>query len=105
MTKVFKIKRIPFGRDFLAINLFGLIFAVRPLNSVELNHELIHTAQQRELLYVSFYVWYVVEWLVLLLKYRDGIKAYFHIRFEQEAYRHERDLDYLKKRRHFRYSQ
>ena len=91
------------GRDFLAICLFGFIFSVRPLNRQELNHELIHAAQQKELLYLPFFIWYFLEWLVLLLKYRDRIKAYRHIRFEQEAYRHQADLDYLERRKHFAY--
>jgi len=59
--------------------------------------------QQRELLYLPFFVWYVAEWLVLYIKYRNWTKAYFHIRFEQEAYRHQNDLDYLKHRRHYHY--
>ncbi len=104
--KVYKlvlIKRHPFGGSFLAINLFGIIFSLRQLTPSEVNHELIHTAQQRELLYLPFFLWYVVEWLVLLLKYRDRMKAYYHIRFEQEAYRHQDDPDYLKHRRHYCY--
>jgi len=93
------------GGNFLAICLFGIVFSERELDEVELNHELIHAAQQRELLYIPFFIWYVAEWLVLLLRYRDREKAYFHIRFEQEAYKHERDLLYLKQRKHYRYRQ
>ena len=52
--KIVKIKRHPFGGDFMAINLFGVIFTLKDLSPSELNHELIHTAQQRELLYVPF---------------------------------------------------
>ena len=62
------------GGTYLAICLFGFIFAVRPLNEAEYNHERIHAAQQRELLYLPFFLWYVAEWLVLLLKYRDSIQ-------------------------------
>ena len=98
MTKVIHIRRFPFMGGFYAINLFGIIFTVQELNAVELNHERIHTAQQRELLYIGFYLWYVLEWLFLLAKYRNGLKAYFHIRFEKEAYNHQDDLDYLSNR-------
>jgi len=56
MTKVVHIKRFPFMGGFYAINLFGIIFTVQELNAVELNHERIHTAQQRELLYIGFYL-------------------------------------------------
>lgn len=103
MTKVIHIKRFPVKGGFFAINLFGIIFAVRKLSDTELNHERIHTAQQRELLYIGFYLWYVAEWLWLLCKYRNRMTAYYRIRFEQEAYRHERELDYLKRRRHYKY--
>ena len=103
MKRVFKIRRHPFGGNFLAINLFGFIFALRDLSPRELNHERIHTAQQRELLYLPFFLWYVTEWIVLCLKYRDMLKAYYHIRFEQEAYRHEGDPTYLNHRCHYHY--
>lgn len=92
------------GGDFVAICLFGFVFSVRPLNAVELNHERIHTAQQKELLYIPFFIWYVTEWLFLLVKYRNSKQAYYNIRFEQEAYRHQSDFTYLKNRKHYRYS-
>ena len=102
--KVILIKRHPMGKSYLAICLFGFIFAIRPLSATEYNHERIHAVQQRELLYLPFFLWYVIEWLVLLVKYRDGKKAYYNIRFEKEAYNHQQDLQYLKNRKHFRYS-
>ena len=95
---------VPFRR-LNAINILGVLFA-RPEAEMDeqlLNHERIHTAQQRELLYIGFYLWYVLEWLFLLAKYRNGLKAYFHIRFEKEAYNHQDDLDYLSNRQHYRY--
>ncbi len=103
MKKVYIIKRHPMGQDFLAICLFGFVFSVRPLSRQELNHELIHAAQQRELLYLPFFIWYGLEWLVLYFKYRDGMEAYLNIRFEKEAYRHQADLLYLKNRKHYHY--
>lgn len=103
MIKVIHIKRFPVGGGFYAINLFGVLFTTQKLSAVYLNHEWIHTAQQRELLYIGFYLWYIIEWLCLLVKYRNGLKAYFHISFEQEAYRHQDDLEYLKKRKHYHY--
>jgi hypothetical protein len=101
--KVFLIKKLPIGKSFYAICLFGFIFSRAPLNAVELNHERIHAAQQRELLYIPFFVWYALEWLFLYAKYRDYLKAYHHIRFEQEAYTHQHDLHYLTHRKHYRY--
>ena len=103
MTNIIKIKKHPFGKNYLAINLFGFIFTLRDLDPIELNHELIHSAQQRELLYIPFFIWYGIEWLILYFKYHDWTKAYLNIRFEKEAYIHQNDLDYLKKRKHFSY--
>ena len=103
MPKVIYIKKHPFGRNFYAITLGEFILSVGPLNHHELNHELIHVRQQRELLYLPFFIWYIVEWLVLCLKYKDWDKAYFNIRFEKEAYRHQGDLSYLERRRHYHY--
>ena len=91
------------GMNYFAICLFGFIFSIRPLNKTELNHELIHAAQQRELLYIPFFIWYGIEWIILLIKYKDWEKAYFHIRFEKEAYYHQHDYNYLKRRRHYKY--
>lgn len=100
---IIRIKKHPFGGAFTAINLFGIIFTTETLSKYDINHELIHTAQQRELLFIPFYIWYVIEWIVLCLKYRNMLTAYFNIRFEQEAYNHQNDLNYLETRRHYRY--
>lgn len=97
------IKKHPMGKNFLGICLFGTVFSIRPLNTIELNHELIHAAQQKELLYIPFFIWYGIEWLVLYFKYRNWMVAYYHIRFEKEAYSHQGDLQYLKNRKHYRY--
>ena len=103
MKQVYRIRQIPFGRDFIAINLFGIVFAVRELSARELNHERIHSAQQRELLYLPFFIWYALEWLILFAKYHDRMKAYRHIRFEEEACGHEHEPNYLKTRKPYRY--
>jgi hypothetical protein len=103
MKKVYIIKKNLLRSGYFAICLFGFIFSVRPLTATELNHERIHAAQQKELLYLPFFIWYGIEWLVLYIKFRDGLKAYYHIRFEKEAYAHQDDLHYLDTRKHFRY--
>lgn len=101
--RVYLVRRILLGKDFLAICLCGFIFSRRLLTRQELNHERIHAVQQRELLYLPFFVWYLVEWLVLLVKYRNRMEAYRHIRFEEEAYQHQDDLSYLRHRKMFQY--
>ena len=103
MPKILRIKKFPLGKDFLALTLGEFILAREPLNRYAVNHELIHVAQQRELLYIPFFIWYGIEWVVLYLKYHDWQVAYRHIRFEKEAYRHEGDLFYLSNRKHYRY--
>ena len=98
---VYVMKRLLLGQSFLAICLCGFVFARRPLNAVELNHERIHAAQQKELLYLPFFLWYLLEWLVLWIKYRERMEAYYHIRLEKEAYKHQSDLSYLMRRIHY----
>lgn len=97
--KVIKNSLIPF-KGFKAINLFGIIFVRREfsLTEVNINHEMIHTAQMKELLYVPFYVIYVLEWIVRL--FMTG-NAYRNISFEKEARANEGNLSYLDVRRHF----
>ena len=77
---------IPF-KGYKAINLFGIVFArksARPLSDKNKNHEAIHTAQMRELL----------DWVFHGFKYR-------RITFEQEAYAHEDNPEYLEIRKHY----
>lgn len=102
--KIIKNKITPF-KGFKAINLFGVLF-VRgdsKVDSTTVNHELIHTAQMKELLYIFFYPWYVIEWIARLLQYRNAREAYRNISFEREAYRHEENLMYLKWRPKFNF--
>ena len=103
MSRIIKIKKRSFIKRFYAINLFGIIITCEKLSKESLNHELIHTAQAKELLYVLFYIWYIAEWSVLVLKYRNWMKAYYNIRFEKEAYAHQNDMEYLIRRKHYCY--
>lgn len=85
------------------VNLFGTVWtrSAQRIDRYVLNHERIHTAQMRELLWVPFYLLYFLEWLVRLAVCRDLERAYYSISFEREAYRHGKDLGYLGRRRHF----
>lgn len=67
-------------------------------DAVLLHHERIHLRQQLELLVIPFYVWYVVEWLILCCKYNNRFEAYRNISFEKEAYQNEKDLNFLQAR-------
>jgi hypothetical protein len=96
--KIIRNNIIPFP-GYKAMNLFGVLF-VRGnarIDDITLNHEKIHTAQIKEMLYVFFYVWYVIEWLIRLPKGN----AYRNISFEREAYANDKDPNYLKTRKRY----
>jgi len=67
-------------------------------NATLLNHERIHLRQQLEMLILPFYIWYISEYFIRLIKYGDRKLAYRNISFEREAYANESNLNYLAKR-------
>ena len=93
---------IPF-RGFCFINIFGILFvrkeSIGVLKEKDYNHEKIHTAQMKELLYIGFYIAYFFEWLYRLIFHTKT--AYAGISFEREAYENESNLNYLSTRKHF----
>lgn len=91
---------IPF-KGFKCINLFGILFCRKQLDKIDINHETIHTKQMQEMLYIFFYLWYVVEYLIRLVIYRNTKLAYKNISFEREAYQNQYNLDYLSNRKHY----
>jgi len=102
--KIIRNNIIPF-KGYKAINLFGVLFVRQDavIDEITLNHEAIHTAQMKELLYIFFYLFYVIDWLIGLAAHLDFNRAYRDICFEKEAYANEKDLDYLKKRKMFNF--
>ena len=97
--KIVRTTILPF-KGFTAINLLGVLF-VHPgvyLSHEMMNHERIHSAQQREMLFVFFYLAYLMEWLVRLPMRGN---AYRNISFEREAYANQRNLHYLEERRYY----
>lgn len=87
------------------VGLFGVIIAPRGAASPDdrmINHERIHFAQQREMLWITFLIWYVLEFIVRYIG--SGFrwsKAYRGISFEQEAYANEQDYLYLNSRKRY----
>jgi len=67
-------------------------------NSLLINHEKIHFQQQLELLIIPFYILYLLNYLINLIRFRDRSKAYFNICFEKEAYANDRNINYLQGR-------
>ena len=100
MFRILHNKYIPFG-SYLAINLFGFIVVKKGcrMRWSDINHEWIHTRQQVEMLWIPFYIWYAIEWLIKLVKYRNMRRAYYNISFEREAYMNQYDIKYLRRRR------
>lgn len=97
---------IPFS-GYKAMAIFPFIFIRKEykdkVGKITINHESIHLAQQKEMLIVGFFLWYVLEWLwrVLFTKDRFSHQAYRNISLEVEAYQQEYFEKYLKQRKHF----
>lgn len=100
--KVIRNSLIPFP-GYIAVTLWPFVFVRRRLEQYYTarvdRHERIHGRQQLEMLILPFYLWYALEWLVRLIVLRNGHRAYRAISFEQEAYVHEDNPDYLDARR------
>ncbi len=85
-----------------AMAVYPFIFLKRSIQKTDqvlINHEKIHLKQQVELLIFPFYFFYLFNYLINLLKYKNHYLAYANISFEKEAYRNEKDLNYLSKRK------
>ena len=97
----FRNNYIPF-KGYKAMMLFGILFIRGKdtvINEIDLNHEEIHFKQMVEMLIIPFYIWYGIEWLIKLFKYKDTHKAYRNISFERESYQNENNLEYLTNRK------
>ena len=98
MLLVFKYL-VPKGYTAITIYPFIVLKHKRQKDDMILiNHEKIHLRQQLELLVIGFYLWYFIEFLLRLIKFKNWCRAYLNISFEREAYKNENDLNYLKSR-------
>ncbi len=91
-------------KGFRGITLYPFVFikyAKDKLNPVFVNHEKIHIRQQLELLIFPFYIWYLLEYLIRIIQYKNSYLAYRNISFEREAYANEANLKYLNQRKSF----
>ncbi len=93
--------KVPVWLSHLApINIWAISFGLwvwcrGKLSEQTKNHETIHYQQQIELLFVGQWLLYGLFWLVGMVRYRNGEKAYRENPFEREAYRNDEDLGYL----------
>lgn len=94
-------KFFPQGYKAITIGPFVLTKPNTKLNPIDLNHEDIHWAQEKELLVIPFMIWYVIEFFIRLILKRNWDKAYKSIAFEQEAYYYQNNEAYLRFRKHF----
>ena len=81
-----------------AITLWPFVISKHRMDKQTLRHETIHIKQQEEILVIGFYLLYVLYWFRGLWMYRDAYIAYHSIPFEQEAYAHEHNTEYLNNR-------
>jgi hypothetical protein len=88
---------------FTALTIWPFVFVRRDLldryDDKAVRHERIHGLQQKEMLLIGFYLWYGIEYLLRLAKYRNKEDAYFNVSFEQEAYMNQADGGYLRNRK------
>ncbi len=118
-------KFVPFT-GYKAINLWGILFVKNnaKIDDVTINHESIHSRQLVEVMIASvlisilfiiggqwwigalitlfsYYIWYVIEYMIRLIITGSQIEAYRGMSFEKEAYRNEGNMLYLNSRRLF----
>ena len=101
--KIIRVKTNLFPQGYKAITIgpFVITKSNTVLNPIDLQHDDIHWAQEKEMLIIPFYLWYVIEFLIRLIIYRDWNKAYRNISFEQEAYKYQEDSNYVKTRKYY----
>ncbi len=67
-----------------------------------INHERIHLQQQKETLFIGLWLISLGEWMwARFYKGYTVEETYFYLACEQEAYRHQNDMNYLASRKMF----
>ncbi len=90
--------------EISAITLGPFILSRDEMSDRTKNHEKIHWEQYKETLILGFLFLYAAYYLIGWLKYKNGNTSYFRIPFEQEAYEHDSNLDYIKVRKRYEWS-
>jgi hypothetical protein len=80
-----------------------IIIRSRDYNITLLNHEMIHRAQQIEMLFILAYLLYAIEFIVKVIYYRSFKLAYVNVSFEREAYLFQNTIGYLSKRKPYQH--
>ena len=84
--------------EIYAFSFFVFVWCRSTLLPQTKRHEIIHFQQQLEMLFVFQWIFYGLFWLIGMIRYRDGRKAYYENPFEREAYDNELDENYLQER-------
>ena len=89
--------------EISAITLFCLVYSRGEISEKTKRHETIHFQQYLETLVVGFLLIYLYDYLYAAILKRKGFTrdAYLAIRFEQEAYDKDKDVNYLETRARF----
>lgn len=94
-------KIIPFGK-YHTINICGILFTKKKyLNDYTINHERIHTKQILEMGIIGFYLWYVIEYIIVRFANKTQNDSYHDVSFEEEAHINIYNLEYLKHRKYY----
>tara|TARA_Y100000592_G_scaffold74335_1_gene115897 strand:- start:1155 stop:1532 length:378 start_codon:yes stop_codon:yes gene_type:complete len=83
-----------------AITLGPIVLSRGTLSERVKRHETIHFMQYKELFFIGFLLIYLYDYLYAALIKKKGFsrEAYLAIRFEQEAYDNDHNVDYLNNR-------
>ena len=89
--------------EISAITLFCFVYSRGELSEETKRHETIHFQQYIETLVLGFLLIYAYDYLYAALIKRKGFTrdAYLAIRFEQEAWANDNDVNYLQNRARF----
>ena len=89
-------------KGYTGITIFPFVFLKHKAlkaDMVLINHEKIHLRQQLELLILPFYIFYVIEFIIRFIQYKNWYTAYRNISFERESYCNEANFNYLGERK------
>jgi len=90
-------------KNYIAITIYPFIIINHNYKGDEtlINHEKIHIEQQRELLWIGFFVLYMLEFIFRFFQYQNWKEAYLSISFEKEANFNENNILYLSFRKNY----
>ena len=89
--------KLPFMKKYAAICIGRTILFKNIKENVDptlVRHEMIHQKQMDKVGVFCFYVIYLKDYLINLIKYKNHWDAYCNIPFEVEAYKNEKNLEY-----------